>query len=230
MRLQQRGHILDADRVATQILQPLGHGDKLLRGMQRAGRVADRSLRMLAGLLDCGDRTLQVANVIQRVEDAEDVHAGLRRLGDETLDDVILVVPIAEQVLPAQQHLETRIRHQLAEGAQPLPRIFVQEANAAIEGRSAPALHRPVARLIQISTGRNHVFYRHPRRHQALMGVPENQLCHINIFCHFHPSRLLTGEALHRGSASKFPARVKRRCSYKTHTAQLPVVIAPQHT
>ena len=33
---QQRGHVLDADRVAAHVLEPLGHLDELLDGVQRA--------------------------------------------------------------------------------------------------------------------------------------------------------------------------------------------------
>ena len=50
--LQQRGHVLDADRVAAQVLELLGHLDELLDGVQGRDGVADGPLGMLAGAAD----------------------------------------------------------------------------------------------------------------------------------------------------------------------------------
>ena len=88
---------------------------------------------------------------------------------DEPIDDVVLVVAVAEQVLPAQQHLQRRLRHARLERAQPLPRVLVQEADAGVERRAAPALERPVAGVVQVLAGREHVLDRHARGHQALV-------------------------------------------------------------
>ena len=48
LRLQQRRHVLDADRIAAHIQQLLRHLDEGGDGVQRADGVADRSLRVLA--------------------------------------------------------------------------------------------------------------------------------------------------------------------------------------
>jgi len=53
-----------------------------------------------AGAFDRVERALQVAGVVDRVERTEDVHAVLGGLLHEPLDHPVLVVAIAEEVLP----------------------------------------------------------------------------------------------------------------------------------
>ena len=139
LRLQQAGHVLDADGIAAHFAQLLRHLDEGFDSVQRAGRVADGALGVLAGAVHGRDTGAQIADVVERVEDAEDVHAVLGGLVHEALHHAVFVVPVAQQVLPAQQHLQARVRHQLAEGAQTLPGIFVEEADAGVEGGPAPA-------------------------------------------------------------------------------------------
>ena len=52
LRLQQGGHVLDADRIAALLDQLLRHFGKGFNGMHRADGITDRALRVLAGLLD----------------------------------------------------------------------------------------------------------------------------------------------------------------------------------
>ena len=99
---QQRRHILDADRLAAEIDQLLGQFDKAGDGVQRAHRVADRALGVLAGVQHGLDGAAHVADVVERVEDAKDVHAVRRRLFHKPVDDGVLIVPVAQQVLPAE--------------------------------------------------------------------------------------------------------------------------------
>jgi hypothetical protein len=82
-------------------------------------------------------------------------------------------VAVAEQVLPAQQHLQLGVGHQLAEGPQPLPRVFVEESDAGVVGRAAPALDAPVAGLVDVGARIDHVFHGHAGRHQALVGIAQ---------------------------------------------------------
>ena len=146
---------------------------------------------MLAGLLYRSHRMLQVARIVHRVEDPEDVHTVLGRLADEPIDDLVVVVPVAEQVLPTQQHLQPGVGHQLAEGAQPLPRVFVKETDTAVVGGPAPAFDRPETSRIDVCASIHHVFHGHAGRHQALMGVPQHQLgdTHLAGFGNLNVSR-----------------------------------------
>ena len=79
LRLQQAGHVLDANRIAPHLLQLLRHLGKGRNGMQRTDGVTDRALRVLAGLFHGVDAGLEVAHVVERVKNAEYVHAVGRR-------------------------------------------------------------------------------------------------------------------------------------------------------
>ena len=131
---------------------------------------------MLAGLFDGLHSVLKVAGVVQCVEDTENVHAVLGGLVDEAVNNFIVVVAVTQQVLATKQHLETGVRQQFAESAQALPRILVEEANAGVEGCSAPALCRPVAGCVDVGASVDHVFHCHSGSHQALMGVAKREL------------------------------------------------------
>ena len=176
--------------------QPLRHLHKAGDGVQRADGVADGALRVFARALHRRHRAPDVADVVQRIEDAEHVHPVRRRLLDEAVHHRVFVVPVAEQVLPAQQHLQPRVGHQLAERAQPLPRVFVQETDAGIERGAAPTFRRPIARLVDVLAGRNHVFHRHPRSQQALVAVPKYKFSDIYGFRHYMTSITLSGTQL----------------------------------
>src|SRR4051794_27492144 len=111
---------------------------------------------MLSGAADGGDRAAEIADVVEGIEDAEHVHAVLGRFIDEAIDDGILIVAVAEQVLAAQQHLEAAVGQELAELAQTLPRVLVEETDTRIEGGASPALDRPITRLLDIGACGNH--------------------------------------------------------------------------
>ncbi len=174
--LDQRGHVLDADGVGAHVLQLLGQFGVLFVGVQRADGVADAALGVLAGLFHGVHGPLQVAGVVQRIEHAEHVHAVLGSFVDEAVNHIIGVVAITQQVLAAQQHLGWGVLQILLEGAQALPGIFVQEADAAIESSAAPAFQGPVAGGIQILQGGDHVFHGHAGGHEALVRIAQNEV------------------------------------------------------
>ena len=88
-----------------------------------------------------------MARVVEGVEDAEDVDAVLRGELDEAAEDVVGVVPVAEDVLAPEEHLEGRLAPGL-DLAQALPGVLAQKAQADVEGRAAPAFEGIVARRI----------------------------------------------------------------------------------
>ena len=98
--------------------------------------VAEGALGVRPFALDRGDGALDVTHVVEGVEGPEDVHAVLDGLADEPIDDVVLVVAVAEEILPAQEHLQLGVGQQATEGAQPLPRVFVEEADTGVERRT----------------------------------------------------------------------------------------------
>ena len=141
LRLEQGGHVLQGDGISTHVEQLTSKLDIALNGVDRADRVANGALRVLAGLLDGSHGVRHVAGIIHGVEDTEHVHAVLSGLVDEAIDDLVVVVAVTQQVLATQQHLETAVGHQLAERAQTLPRILVEEADTRVIRGTTPTLH-----------------------------------------------------------------------------------------
>ena len=171
---QQAGHVLDADGVGPHLLQGLGVGRKGLVGVHRAEGVADAALDMGALLVGGLDGGLEVAGVVQRVKDADDVDAVGHRLLDKVLHRVVGVGAVAQHILAAEQHLQLLVGQLLAQDAQALPGVLVQEADAAVEGRAAPALHREVVDLVHFRQDGTHLIHGHPGGQQGLVGVAQD--------------------------------------------------------
>ena len=93
-------------------------------------------------------------------------------------DDVVGIVRVADRVRAAQEHLETDVRHALAQQAQALPRIFAEEAHRRVEGRAAPHFQREQLRRAarHRARDRQHVVGAHARRHQRLVRVAERRV------------------------------------------------------
>jgi len=130
LRLDEGRHVLDAEGVDSHILQSAGLVNKKLCSVNRAYRVADRTLSVFACLFDCTNGALYISQVIECVENTEDVHTVFCRLVAESLYHLILVVAIPKKILAAQQHLQRSFWHELFEGAQPFPRVLIQKADA----------------------------------------------------------------------------------------------------
>ena len=135
---------------------------------------------MLVDVLDRAHGVLEIAWVVERVENTEYVHTVFSGLLDELVNHHVLVVAVTEEILAAQQHLQATIRHQLAECPQALPGIFIKEADAGVKGCAAPALHTPKTGLVHFFTDIDHVFHSHSRCHEALMSVSERYFRYTN--------------------------------------------------
>ncbi|CAM5307517.1 hypothetical protein SSTU70S_05481 [Stutzerimonas stutzeri] len=191
VRREQAGHVLDGDGVDAHRRHLARLLDEGVDGVHGAGGVGDGALGVLAGLLHRTDGGLQVTHVVHRIEDAEHVDAVLRRLGDEGFDHVVAVVAVAEQVLPAQQHLQAGIGQRGLELAQTLPRVFLEEAHAGVERGAAPDFQRPVADAVELVADRQHVFGAHAGRQQRL-GVTQDGVGNADFLLSSHGS-FLTG-------------------------------------
>ena len=148
-RAQQPGHVLDRQDVRAGLDDPLGQAQVVvervepLAGVGQVAGVAERHLGdRRAGRADRLDGRPHLADVVERVEDAEDVDAGRRRLLDERLRHRGRVGRVADRVAAAQQHLQADVRHGRAQLGQPLPRVLGQEAQRHVVGRAAPGLER----------------------------------------------------------------------------------------
>ena len=185
---EDAGHILDREGVDAHRLLLLRELHVLLDGVDRRGGVADRALGVPAVLLDAGDRLLEVARIVQRVEDAEDVHAVFTGKRGEALDDIVRVMLVAEDVLAAEQHLKRRL---LADGldlAETLPRIFAEEAHAHVKRGATPAFKGVVAGVVDLLGDLENVIRPQTRGPKGLMGVAQGGVGNADFLhshCHF---------------------------------------------
>ena len=189
-RREVAGHVLDADGVGAKVGHLLGELHEVGHGVYRARGVGNGALALAAGLLAGLNRGLQVANVVQGVEDAHDVNAVLDGLADNRAHDVIGVVAVAKQVLAAKQHLKLRVLDVGADGAQTVPGVLVEEAQAGIERRASPHLEGAETSLVHGLQDGQHVLDGHARSNLALLAVAQDGLSEHHFICH-SPQNLL---------------------------------------
>ena len=173
VRGEHARHVLDADGVRAEVLPLLRVLDVAVERVHRAHRVGDASLEMGPGLLDGLGAIHDVADVVERVEDAEHVHAIAMRGLEEPRHDVLRVMVVSHEVLTTGEHGERCLGAMLLDGAQALPRVLIQKAQACVERRTAPSLERPIADLVHLVQDGQHIAGLHPSRPQRLMRVAQ---------------------------------------------------------
>ena len=181
------GHVLQADGVEAHLLQLLAHFGVLLGGVDGAlgvGDAAGSHGTLGAVLLGCFQSGLDVAEIVQSIEDTQHIDAVLDGQLHELLHHIIVIVLVAQQVLTAEQHLESGVGHGLANLAQTLPGIFVQVAQAAVEGGTAPALHGVVAGLVHGGQNLLEIGEGHTGGHQGLVGITNDGFSKLDFLSH----------------------------------------------
>ena len=182
---QQTGHILDADGVCAHLLQGLGVGCKVLVVVHGAEGVADAALHMSAFLVGCLDGGLQVARIVQCIENTDHIDAVCNRLLHKVLNGIVCVGAVAQHVLAAEQHLQLLVGQLLAQDAQTLPGVLIEEADAAVEGRTAPALDGEVRDLVHLGQDGTHLVHRHTGGQQGLVGIAQDDFRDLDgLFSH----------------------------------------------
>ena len=181
----QARHVLDGQQMSSHALQFLGQLDVVLEregvaaAVEDVAGVAERALAQGVGVLHGIHRHAQVGQVVERVEDAEDVHARGGRMLHEAGHHMVGVVGVAHRIGASEEHLEADVRDLLAQLAQALPRILAEEAHGGVEGGPAPHLQREQAGLgVADAAGQRvgageHVEAAHARGHERLVGVAE---------------------------------------------------------
>ena len=167
---------LSDNQSAPTSIKLLGVLHPLFQCMNRAHGVIHFDVRFAAELFHRLGRRLDVSKIVGRLENAKHVHAVGDGALDEFVDDLIRVGPVGENVLPAQQHLQFRLRHHRFDTPQPLPRIFIEVAHANIERRAAPDLDRIKAAIIDGRAQRQQIVGRDARRELALLPIARRQI------------------------------------------------------
>ena len=176
---QQVRHVLDADDVGAHLLQLFRQLDEVFLVMDGRDGVGKRAFHHAAVLLGGLDGLLQISDIVQSVENADDVDAVFDGLPAEGIHYVIGVVLVAQDVLAPEQHLQLGVGQGLAELPQPLPGVLVQKAHAGVEGGAAPALQGPVADGVQHLAGGEHILHPHAGGRLGLVGVTKDGVCDI---------------------------------------------------
>ena len=150
--------------------------DKPVHAVDGADGIADGGFHMFAAGLHFTHGPFDVADIVQRVEDAEDVDAIGGGPFDESLQHIVGIMPIADEVLPAEQHLQFGVGHGGAQRAQPFPGIFFEKAQAGVEGGAAPDFQRPIADGVELLGDGQHVLRPHARGQERLMAVAQGDV------------------------------------------------------
>ena len=186
-RPKQSGHVLDADHVGTAFDDLIGEAQVVVKGVQIFGWVeqvacvADGDLGQgSAGIQHRVDGWTHLRHVVEGVEDAEDVHAGVGRLAHEGVGDLGRVRGVADGVAAAQQHLQVDVRQGFAQRGEALPGVFAEETQRHVVGCAAPGFDREQLRRQPGDIGRHgdEVLGAHPGCQQRLVGVPERRVGH----------------------------------------------------
>ena len=160
---QKVSHILNADNIRTHFFKGLCHFNKVFLVMNGAYGVAYGSLAYSAVFFTALHCLFHIARIVERVENTDDINAVFDRLFNEHINHIVRIVLVAEQVLPAQKHLQLGVGHMLFKGAQSLPRVLVQKAHAAVKCSAAPAFKTPVSHRIKLLKRREHILNAHTR-------------------------------------------------------------------
>ena len=178
------GHVLDADGGSAHFLQLLDHLHIVGLGVNRRGGIRNGTGSNGTGVDGGLHGNLQVVHVVQSVKNTDDVDTVFHGLLDEELYEIVGVVGVAQNILTPQQHLQLGVGYGSADLAQTLPGIFVQVAQADVEGGAAPAFDGIVASLVD---GRKHgleLLIRQAGCDQRLICITQHGLHKLNFLSH----------------------------------------------
>ena len=157
----QTTHILDSDHISTQISHLLSlieevcvgkYGLRILLthqlseetdlGILRVDSVANCAVSDTAILLHVLDGRLNVVHVVQCVEDTHNTQTALDRVAAETVDNLVGVGAITEQVTTTRQSCQFRnIAHSSLDSFQTSPGVLTQIAHHRVGHCTTPNLH-----------------------------------------------------------------------------------------
>ena len=110
-----------------------------------------------AGAFGGLDGAFHVPRVVQGIEDAEDIHAVLGGGVDEGVDDIVGEVGVLDDILAAQQHHVRCFRARLLQGVEAVEGKLVEEAQAGVDGGTAPGFQGTEADVIEVRADREHL-------------------------------------------------------------------------
>jgi hypothetical protein len=133
------------------------------------------------------DGQLHIAYIIERIENTEYVHTVFMGEADEFFNYIIRIMPIADQVLAAQQHLKLGVFDPGANIFEAFPGIFIQIADARIKGGAAPHFQREKAHSVHFFDDGEHIPRPHPGSNERLMRIAQSSVSYF--YSHIDPQR-----------------------------------------
>ncbi len=144
VRFAEAGHVFDGKKMCAEFFELLGHCDVILQGVfgprfvEHVAGVADSRLADGAGFESGVDGNAHIVDGIEGIEDAEDVDALGVGFADEFFYYVVWIRRVAYCVCATKEHLEANVGDALAELAETLPGVFVEETKRGVEGCATP--------------------------------------------------------------------------------------------
>jgi len=148
---------------------------------------------MSAAFFDCPGGAFVIALIVNRIENAENIDAHLGSLFHKRVNQIVGIVPITHQILPAQKHLKLSIGHEFLQFTRPVPGVFAQEAMGYIECRPTPDLHGVEATFIHFRGHQSHIISPHPGGNCGLMAVTKGGVTNFDRVLGFGPRLHLIG-------------------------------------
>ena len=158
--------------------------------MHRAGGITQGSLSVFSSFLNGIDGCSQIAGIVECVKNSEDVHAVLGRTLDESSHHIVREAGVLNDVLPPQEHHVRSPGAPFLERIQAVKGVFIQEAQAGINGGSSPRFQGAKAHLIQAFEGWKHLAGPHSGGRQRLMTVAQNGVVEYNGTGRRHQAKL----------------------------------------
>ncbi len=146
IRTTQPRHVFNAKRVGTHLLQLLRKFHVVVERIfialriEKIAGVTNGALAHRVRVAHRLHRGLEVGQIIERIENAKNIHAAFRRVFHKRLHHVVRIIRIANRIGATKEHLETDVRNHRAQLAQSVPRVFAQETHRGVKGRTAPHL------------------------------------------------------------------------------------------
>jgi len=113
-RRHDAAHVFDANGIRAHLFQCFGFPDIIVQIVNVTAqtdicqRIANRSLKNLAVCLDSFRAGFHIAEIVKRIKTAENINADFTGLIHESAHDVIGVMAVTDQILPADQHGKRR--------------------------------------------------------------------------------------------------------------------------
>ena len=137
---------------------------------------------MFAALLHRFDGRFQIARVVERVKNPDDVHPVGAHAPDKRFDHVVREAGVLDDVLAAQEHDLGRLGSGLFERPQAVKGVFVQESEAGVDGGAAPGFQPVEAHAVENRGGWEHLRSAHAGGGHGLMAVAQDGVVEQNRF------------------------------------------------